>query len=213
MAFATVAAVVGLGTAAYGAVKQNQQVKKANRQAQAANLQSIQVQKESVKAAQASQRAEALRLKQMRVEGIRRRRDIMRQAQAARSVGIARAIAQGGLDSTSAQAGQNAASTNQRIDVLANLQNIMIGEGIFAENKKITEANTRGANFQTVANTYNAASQQSRNNAEGAQQWVGLGLNLLNNAGTIGRVGGNAYDTLFGNPWAATTTTSNGTIL
>jgi hypothetical protein len=198
MAFTAVSAAIGLGTAIYGASQQAKNVKKANKAAESANKQQKLVQEQTQIASEASIRAEQLRERQMELEGLRRRRDILRSAQAARSLGLAAAIAQG-VDpgSSSVQAGQQSARSRQTVDLLANIQNIEIGRGVFEENRKITQAQAKGAQYQTNANIFQSQQQSYLNKAGTGQQLVGFGLNLVSAAPTIGRV---ATTSLFSNP-------------
>jgi hypothetical protein len=196
MAFATVAAIAGLGAAAYGASQQSKSVKKANKAAKKANAQQQLVQEQTQIASEASIRAEALREKQMELEGIRRRRDIIRMAQASQSLSVARSVAQGAQQSSSARAGRNQISSQARVDTLANTQNIMIGRGIFEENRNITQAQAQGAQFQSNANIFSSQQQQYMNQASYGQQLVGFGLGIAQNAVTAG----NVATTIWGSP-------------
>lgn len=193
-------AVLGLGLSAYGAVKNSQATKKANSQQKKADAANAQVAGQNKLAAEASVRAEALRAQQMELEGMRRRRDIVRQAQGARALGLARATAQG-AEGSSVQAGQQQVNSQQRQDVLSNLQNIMLGRGMFEENKNIYNAQSKGAQIQAQSNQYMSNAQSYMNSASQAQQYTGFGINLMNSAQTINNVGttvlGGAYN-LFG---------------
>lgn len=196
MAFTAVAAAVGLGTAIYGASQQAKNVKKANKAAASANEQQQLVQEQTQIASEASIRAEALREKQMELEGLRRRRDVIRMAQGAAALSTARAVGQGVSTTDSAvRGGRQQVASQGRVDVLANLQNIMIGRGVFEENRNITQAQAQGAQFQTNANVFQSQQQSYMNQAGTGQQLVGFGLNLVSAAPTIGRV---ATTSLFG---------------
>lgn len=201
---AVTAAIIGGAVAVKGMVDQKSAVKKQNSQIKKANAANAAVAEQNVLASEASVRAEALRAQQMELEGLRRRRDIIRQAQGARSLGLARANAQGALagNASSVQAGQQQVNSTQRADVLANLQNIQIGRGLFAENKAIYEAQAQGATIQTQANNYMTSAQTYANRANSAQALFGAGMNIMGNAQTIGNVASTvrtgAYN-LFGN--------------
>lgn len=199
MAWTLIGAAIGLGTAAYGASQQSKQIRKANAATATANAAQRKVQQASVDASKASAAAEALRQQQMRLEGVRARRQILRNANAGQAISVARSVAQTGTtNSSSAQAGKQSVATQGRIDVLANLQNIMIGEGIFGQNQKIFEANSRGAQAQTVANIASSQSAQYQNNASYYQQYVSAGMNIAGQSAAIGRVAENTYGSVFG---------------
>jgi hypothetical protein len=192
MFFEAIAAVVGIGTAAYGAYQNDKQTDRANRSIAQSNAAQKKVAEQNKIASQHSVAAEKLRKQQMELEGIRRRRDIIRQAQGARALGIARANASGAaLTDSSVQAGQQQAATSQRADTLANLQNIQIGRNIFKENMEIYKAQAKGATIQTQANQYQSMAQQSMNNAQWGQQLFGAGLNIAQSAPAFGRVATN----------------------
>lgn len=200
MAFTAISAAIGLGTAAVGYVNQSKQVKKANKATKAANAAQMDVQAASEDAAAASQAAERLREQQMELEGIRRRRDIIRAAQGAAAVSRARSVAQGAQDSSSARAGVQRNATQGRIDALANLQNIEIGRGVFEQNRLITDANTRGAQAQTVANISMSQANTAQNYASYYGNLATTGLNIAQNAVTIGNV---AETSIFGSRTSA----------
>jgi hypothetical protein len=198
--FTAAATAVGIGTSIYGASQQRKQIKQSNRATAEANRLQKEVSKEQQKAAAASQRAEGFRKQQMELEGIRRRRDIIRQAQGARALGIARANAGGAaMTDSSVIAGQQQAASQQRADTLANLQNIQIGRNIYAENKKITEAQGKGATIQTQANDYMSQAAQRQNQAAYSQQIFGAGIQLAQNAPTLSRVAQGVTD-IFNRP-------------
>lgn len=147
---------------------------------------------------------------------MRRQRQIQREAQNAKSLGVARAVSGGvniGADSSVVSSAQQIAS-RERVDMLANFQNIMIGRGVFAENKKITEAQARGSAIQTTANNYSMAAQSYSNQAQQGQQLFGAGVSILQNFDTINRVGtqitSSARDLFNPNPWQTTTYNSAG---
>jgi len=196
MAFAAVAAIAGLGVAAYGAKEQAKNVKKANSAAAKANAESKKVQEQTQVASEASIRAELLREKQMELEGIRRRRDIIRMSQAQQSISVARSVAQGAQQSSSAKTGKSQIGAQERVDTLSNMQNIMIGRGIFEENRNITAAQAQGAQYQSNANIYSSQQQGYMNQASVGQQYMGFGLGLMQNAVTVGNV---ATTSIFGN--------------
>jgi hypothetical protein len=211
MGFTAVAAVAGLASAAYGASQQSKATKKANKAAKKANAQQQLVQEQTQIASEASIRAEALREKQMELEGIRRRRDIIRMAQASQSLSAARSVAQGVQQSSSARSGRSQIASQARVDTLANMQNIMIGRGIFEENRNITQAQAQGAQFQSNANIFASQQQQYMNQASYGQQLVGAGLGIAQNATTFGNI---ATTSIFGSsqsigPWQTTTYTGS----
>lgn len=210
MFFELLGAAVGIGTSIFGASESNKATKKQNQAIAKANAQQMKVDEQNQKASAASVRAERLRAQQMELEGLRRRRDIIRQAQGARSLGIARANAQGALTTdSSVQAGTQQLASQQRVDTLANLQNIMIGRGLFKENEAIYKAQAKGATIQTQANQYQSLAAQYGNQAQYGQQLFGAGLSIAQSAPAFGRVASTtfsgAYD-LF-NPTSYTGTT------
>lgn len=190
---ALTSAIVGIGLAGYGAYESNKNTKKANRQISASNKEQKKLSKANQEASAASVRAEALREQQMELEGLRRRRDVIRQAQGARALGLARANAAGAIGSSSVQAGQQQVASSERLDILANLQNIMLGRGVFEENRNIYAAQAKGAQIQTNINQYQSAAQGYASTAGMYQQVFGAGVSLAQNAQTIGNVTKTAF--------------------
>lgn len=188
---AVTSAILGIGTAAYGAIQSRKATKNANKQVAKANSQQKIVSQANKEASAASLRAEKLREQQMELEGIRRRRDVIRQAQGARALGIARANASNALGGSSVQAGQQQAASQERVDILANLQNIALGRGVFDANYDIYKAQSKGASAQTSINQYTSAAQGYANQASYYQSVFGAGINLAQNAQTIGNVATN----------------------
>lgn len=178
----------GLGVAGYGAYKSNQATKKANQQTSKANAEQKKLAKVQQEASDASVRAEALREQQMELEGIRRRRDVIRQAQGARALGIARSNAAGAMGSSGQVGGQQQVASQERMDVLANLQNIMLGRGIFEENRNIYAAQAKGSSIQTQVNQYASAASQYGAQANYYQSVFGAGLNLAQSGPTFSNV-------------------------
>lgn len=210
MGFTLIGTAVGLGTAVYGASQQRSQIKKSNQATAKANALNAKVAEQQKLAAEASVRAEQQRLQQMELEGIRRRRDIIRQAQGARALGIARANASGAnTTDSSVQAGQQQLANTQRADTLANLQNIQIGRNIYAENQKIYDAQTKGATIQSQANNYLSQAQQYQNAANYSQQIFGAGIQIAQGASTFNNVMqtalSGARDIFNPNPWQTNT--------
>lgn len=203
----------GLGLSAYGMNKERSSVKAQNKEIAKSNAAQAKVAKASKDASAASLAAEKVRLQQMELEGIRRRRDIMRQAQAARSLGLARANAQGALSAgtSSAVAGQQQMASLERADTLANNQNISIGRQIFAENKKIYDAQARGAQYQSQSNLALANAQAYGNQSSYASRLFGAGMNIAGSAVAAGNVAETMFGRasgMFADPWAATVTPS-----
>lgn len=195
-------AVLGVGTAIAGAVGSKKATKKANRANAAAAEQQRLAHEQTVFASEASIRAEALRERQMELEGIRRRRDIIRQTQSAEAQGIAAAISQGvSIGSSSVQAGRQQAASRERVDILSNLQNIMIGAGIFEENREITRRQTKAAEFTSGANINMSQAQTHMNQAGMFQNMMGFGLNLAQSGPQINSVFQSSFGGagLFGN--------------
>jgi hypothetical protein len=205
-------AIAGAATSAYGYVESKSQQKKNEKAVSKQNAEQAKVAKQNQIAAQASQRAEKLRQQQMELDFSRRQRDIIRSAQAARSLGTARAVAQGAsTGDTSAQASRQQNKSQQGLDVLSNLQNIMIGRGIFKENENIFKAQSKGAQYQTQANIYASQAQQASQASQSAYQLFGSGQSLIQNSGTFSNVFATARSgvtDLFGNSGGWQTSTS-----
>lgn len=135
----------------------------------------------------ASQRAEALRAEQMRLEGIRKQRELIRQTQVARATALSRSVNQGaGASETAASSslfgafGQIQGAYGRASN--AEFQNQTIGAGIFQANADL------------------AAAQGSIATYEGLGK---LGTTLTMQSDTIGKIGGSLFPSSSGN-WSTT---------
>lgn len=146
-AVSTIIGAIGLGLGAIGTVTT---MKGQQQQAQAAN------------------KAEALRKKQMTLDVARQRREIVRQQVMARSQALANATSQGAAQGTGLQGGYGQISSNSGNNMNYNRQSADIGYGMFNANMQATNAGTMASFGSGISN---------------------LGGTLMNNAQTIGRVG------------------------
>lgn len=94
----------------------------------------------SMKQAKASAKAEKLRQRQMNLEAMRKKREIVREGVRARAEALSNATAQGGAEGTGLQGGiaQITAQTNR--NVLANEQDRIIGNKVFKANRQYAAA-------------------------------------------------------------------------
>lgn len=94
----------------------------------------------SMKQAKASAKAEKLRQRQMNLEAMRKKREIVREGVRARAEALSNATAQGGAEGTGLQGGiaQITAQTNRNI--LANEQDRIIGNKVFKANRQYARA-------------------------------------------------------------------------
>ena len=165
MGISTVIAAVGVGVAAAGTVMQYS----ASRSAAQANQAALADQ----------QRAERLRQQQMQLDALRRRREVVRQAIAARSFALNQTTNQG---ASSAMGGGSALpgaygsiSGRSNVNALGIAQNLSIGQGIFQAN-------------QSLLSDYSQVAQAQGQNALG-QGVSSLGGALIRNNDVIARVG------------------------
>jgi hypothetical protein len=124
----------------------------------------------------ASQRAESLRRTQMELDAARKRRDIIRQTIVARSTATSNANYSGSLYGSGLQGGLSQISQEGNSQLVSLGQNLAIGRGIF-------DANADASAAQYAGNI-------AQSNAQSANSMFNLGIGLMQNAGTIGRVGG-----------------------
>jgi len=122
----------------------------------------------SVQANKASKRAEQLREKQMNLEATRKQRELIRQKQVQNAQALAVATAQGAQQGSGLQGAYGSISGSTGRQQLATSQNQEIGAGIFA-------ANRSAASASTIADAGGGLSS--------------LGQGILNNYGTLQRVG------------------------
>lgn len=123
----------------------------------------------------AQQQAEEERKKAMNLDAMRKKREQIRQMQIARSQALATTNAQGASDGSGLEGAYGGISGRVGDNTLGIQQNQEIGNNIFAANSR-----------------YNAA--QSDYASAGASVSMGSGLSsiggmLMNNAGTIGKIG------------------------
>lgn len=122
------------------------------------------------KQSQAEQRAESLRQQQMQLESIRRERDIMRQAQAARAQSISQAVNDGvsATGSSILPGLQGQIASQESRSVTATEENLAIGNATFAANAD--------------------ASRARADKAEGAA-WTDFGKTLFQSSDKISNIG------------------------
>lgn len=145
---------VGVGTSIYGAIQQGNAQK-------------------DMAAEQKKQ--EAIRKQQMNLEAMRRKRDIIRQAQMASAKSLATASAQGGAES-SGFAGALATTSGQAGGAtLATSQNQELGNAMFASNARMAGYMGEAAQGGTIASAGSGLSS--------------LGGSLIQNSRTISRIG------------------------
>lgn len=124
-------------------------------------------------AAKAQQKAEAARKKQMELDALRRRREAIREAIAARSLALSNATAQGAAEGSGLLGGYAQIAGQAGRNILATNQNVELGNQIYDANSQY-------------------ASAQSRSSIGGGM--VDIGKTVLNNNKKIAQIG----DTLFG---------------
>lgn len=124
-AIAGAAGLAGLGLAGYGMYQQ----------AKGARLQ-----------AQASQRAETLRLKQMNLQAARERRSSLRQAIVARAQALSAATSQGAGQGSGLQGGYGQIGGQLGNNMQGTSQGQQIGQGMFEANSMAT----RGQQYQSI---------------------------------------------------------------
>ncbi len=122
----------------------------------------------SVMSAQAQSKAERIRKRQMDLDTIRRRREILRQGIFARSQALATAVSQGADKGSGLQGGYAGISGAVGRQTLAESQNYQLGNQMF-------DANRQNAQGQIVSNI-----------GGGLQS---LGSSILSNYGTFERIG------------------------
>lgn len=121
---------------------------------------------------QAMKRNEKLRMKQMNLEAMRQRRDIIRNASVARATALNSAAAQGAQYGSGVPGGQGQIQGRAGNQLVAANQNQDIGAGIFKNNRQAYDA--------SVVSSIGGGLQS-------------LGGMFLSNAGTFDRVGQVGY--------------------
>lgn len=124
-------------------------------------------------AATAQNKAEAARKKQMELDALRRRRETIREAIAARSLALSNATAQGAAEGSGLLGGYAQIAGQAGRNILATDQNVQLGGQIYDANSQF-------------------ASAQSKASAAGGV--VDIGKTILTNNKKIAQIG----DTLFG---------------
>lgn len=162
-------AAVGVGLSAFGMSNQ----KKASRQQNEAMAQRT----------AAEQRAEALRLKQMKLEGARRQRDVVRQMMVARSTAVSGAANSGTLESSGFEGGQAEIMGRGGQAILAQAENMQIGQGLFQSNVDKMNAELSLGN--------------ARSRMAESQGMIDLGKSLVMNSQAIGKNTRSAGSSLF----------------
>ena len=150
-AFSTLIAAAGLGLGAVGTAVQYA----GQRRAQAG-----------------AERAEKIREAQMTIESTRERRNIVRQAVAARAAALSNATAQGAQDSSGLAGGLSQITNQAGSAAVASAQNQGLGYGMFAANRQISQGNSQASLGSGISS---------------------LGGALVQNSQTIGRIGTYAF--------------------
>lgn len=93
-----------------------------------------------MKMAKASAKAEKLRQRQMNLEAMRKKREIVREGVRARSEALSNATAQGGAEGTGLQGGLAQVTGQVNRNILATEQDRIIGNKIFKANQQYAKA-------------------------------------------------------------------------
>ena len=187
-------AAVGAGTSFFGKRKQSRAAREssilANQQNQAQFAASQQI-------ATLTKEQEALRRRQARLDFVRRRRDIIRQGQAARGLAVNNAANAGALGSSASQGGIGQIQHSTGANIAALDENFDIGEQNFEINEDITDV--RNSLAGQISTFNNQRSILDRRLADaGGQIALGdslfrIGSNTVQNAETIERVGSTVF--------------------
>lgn len=160
-AFTSIVAAIGLGLSAASV---GTQVYSMSQQAK--------VQKEM---ASKQREAEAVRQQQMNLESMRRKREMIRQANAASSMAVASATNQGGGESSGLAGALSTVSGRAGVGVLAGNQNQELGGKMFDINSQMATLQGERAGYEGMA---------------GMASGIGsLGGAMIKNSETIGKVG------------------------
>jgi len=116
----------------------------------------------------AQRRAESIREAQSNLESRREKRSVARQALIARASALSNAEAQGAMGGSGIEGGLAQIGAQGRQTGAAINQNMQLGAGMFAANRDIASANSAAAFGSGISS---------------------LGGALVNNAGTLGRIG------------------------
>jgi hypothetical protein len=90
----------------------------------------------AMKQAAASKKAEKLRQRQMQLEAVRKRREIVREAVVARATALSNATAQGANEGSGLQGGYGQITSQETRNKAALSQDVAIGNGIFKANQQ-----------------------------------------------------------------------------
>lgn len=115
-----------------------------------------------------AERAEKLRQSQMELDNTRSRRQIIRQAVAARASALSGATSQGAQESSGYMGGQQQITSEAGASILAVNQNQQLGQNMFSANRQIS----RGQGLASFGSGLSS-----------------LGGGLVQNSETIGRIG------------------------
>lgn len=166
---AGIGAAVGAAGAAYSATQQRKAAKQQNRAAE--------------EQATASRQAEAARKQQMDLDAVRKRRQTIREATVARAQALAAGVNQGAAGSSGLAGGMGQVNSDANAGLSVVAQGQDIGNQLFAANSLYSEAGLRG--------------DRARAQGQAAGAWgstiSSLGGAIMNNAGTISRVGTYAF--------------------
>jgi hypothetical protein len=203
-------AAVGVGLQLFGS---NEEGKAAKRQAEIAKRENdkqkkrikekvIPLMKEQGKlqaaATEESKKAEALRARQMELDAMRTRREIVRSAVTARSLAIANAFQSGAENSSGLFGGLAQITAEGNRQGLAVNQNLEIGRGIFASNLAMSNLISQANKLNTKENIQRTKLGQMTNNAQtkiaaagvnDGSSYATLGTSLINNSETISKLG------------------------
>lgn len=119
-----------------------------------------------------AERAERLREAQMNLDNQRSRRQIIRQAVAARATSLSNSTSQGAQESSGGIGGQQQITSEAGQSILSNNQNQQLGQGMFAANRQISAGNSQASLGSGISS---------------------LGGSLVNNSEMIGRIGQYAF--------------------
>lgn len=142
----------------------------------------------SVEASDASLRGAKAREAQMLLDNKRQQRQLIREAQVARSQAIARAGNSGagvgplGVDS-SVLSGQAQVTNQQGFGTQVIGQNVDIGKQLFQSDYDILAANKKAARYGTAANLAGTQLNMAQANSQYASAMVGTGMSIMQNAG------------------------------
>ncbi len=131
-------------------------------------------------ATQASVQAETIREQQMALESTRQQREMIRQTQAAQSLGLARSVNQGGgVDDTALFGAYGQVQGAYGRASNADYQNLQLGHQLFGANRDYANATGRAMSYETDSRNW--------------QNIGSLGSSLMGNAMNIAQIGNNFF--------------------